>query len=65
MLSKEWHILGDLNINLYQNGSVLGEENTNIIKDADSSSHIGMKDLEKINWPRFQKDLISTFVLML
>ena len=31
MFNKEWHILGDLNINLYQNGSILGEENKNII----------------------------------
>ena len=34
MISEEWHILGDLNINVYQNGSILGEENMNIIKDA-------------------------------
>ena len=27
MLSEEWHILGDLNINLYHNGSTLGEDN--------------------------------------
>ena len=32
MLSEKWHILGDLNINLYQNGSILGEENKNIVK---------------------------------
>ena len=23
MLSEEWHMLGDLNVNLYQNGSIL------------------------------------------
>ena len=34
MLSEEWHILGDLNINLYHNGSTLGEGNKNIIKAA-------------------------------
>ena len=34
MLSEEWHILGDLNINLYQNGSTLGQENKKIIKAA-------------------------------
>ena len=33
MLSEEWHILGDLNINLYHNGST-GEEIKNIIKGA-------------------------------
>ena len=38
MFNKEWHILGDLNINLYQNGSILGEENKNIIKDANKIS---------------------------
>ena len=27
MLSEECHILGDLNINLYHNGSTLGEDN--------------------------------------
>ena len=32
MLSEEWHILRDLNINLYQNGSILEEGNKNIIK---------------------------------
>ena len=32
VLREEQHILGDLNINLYQNGSVLGERNKNIIK---------------------------------
>ena len=34
MLSEEWHILGDLNINLYQNGSILRQENKNIRKGA-------------------------------
>ena len=38
MLSEEWHILGDLNINLYHNGSTLGEENKNIIKGANKVS---------------------------
>ena len=33
MSSEEWHILGDLNINLYHNGST-GEEIKNIIKGA-------------------------------
>ena len=32
MLSEECHIPGDLNINLYQNGSIFEEENKNIIK---------------------------------
>ena len=34
MLSEEWHILEEVSINLYQNGSILGEENRNIIKGA-------------------------------
>ena len=38
MLGKEWNILGDLNINIYQNGSTLGEENKNIIKGANKAS---------------------------
>ena len=42
MLSQEWHIPGDLNINLYQNGLILGlilgEENENIIKVANKIS---------------------------
>ena len=38
MLSKKWHILRDLEINLYQNGSTLGEENRNIIKGANKVS---------------------------
>ena len=37
MLSEEWHVLVDLNINLYHNGSTLGEEN-NIRKGADKVS---------------------------
>ena len=32
MLSEEWQVLGDLNINLCQNGSTLGQRNKNIIK---------------------------------
>ena len=36
MLSEEWHILGDLNINLYHNGSILGEVNKNVIKGANN-----------------------------
>ena len=32
ILSREWHILGDLNINLYQNGSTLREKNKDIIE---------------------------------
>ena len=38
MLSEEWHMLGDLNINLHQNGSTLGEDNKNIIKGANKVS---------------------------
>ena len=38
MLSEEWHILEDLNMNLYYNGSTLGEENRNIIKGANKVS---------------------------
>ena len=37
MFSEEWNILGDLNINLYHNGSTL-EENKNIIKGANKLS---------------------------
>ena len=32
IVSREWHILGDLNINLYHNGSTLREKNNNIIE---------------------------------
>ena len=46
MLSEEWHILGDLNINLYYNGSKLGEENKNIIKGANKVSSKAKKFLE-------------------
>ena len=38
MLSEELHILVDLIINLYQNGSTLGEENKNTIKCANKVS---------------------------
>ena len=38
MLTKEWHKLQNLNINLYQNGSIIGEENKNIIKGANKVS---------------------------
>ena len=38
MLTKEWHKLQDLNINLYQNGSIIREENKNIIKGANKVS---------------------------
>ena len=46
MLSKEWHILGHQNINLYQNGSTLGQESKNIIKDANKISFETKKYLE-------------------
>ena len=38
ILSKEWHKLEDLNINLYQNGSIIGEENKIIIKGTNKVS---------------------------
>ena len=38
MLTEECHISGDLNINLYKNGSTLEEENKNIIKGANKIS---------------------------
>ena len=50
MLSQEWHIPRDLNINLYQNGLILGlilgEENENIIKVANKISSETKKYLE-------------------
>ena len=46
MLSEEWHIIGDLNINLYHNGSTLEEENKNIIKGANKVSSETKKYLE-------------------
>ena len=46
MLSGEWHILGDLNKNLYQNGSTLGQENKNITKSANRISCETKKYLE-------------------
>ena len=45
-LSEEWHILGDLNINLHQNGSVLEDENKNIIKGRNKVSSETKKHLE-------------------
>ena len=46
MLSEEWHILEDLNINLYHNGLKLGKENKNIIKGANKVSSEAKKYLE-------------------
>ena len=46
MLSEEWHILGDLNINLNHNGLTFGEENKNIIKGANKVSFEAKKYLE-------------------
>ena len=46
MLREEWHILGDLNVNFYQNGSILGEENKNMIKGANKVSSETKKYLE-------------------
>ena len=46
MLSEEWHILGDLNINLYKNGSTLGQENKKMIKVANEISSERKKNLE-------------------
>ena len=46
MLSEKWHILGDLNINLYQEGSTFGQENKDIIKSANRTSSETQKYLE-------------------
>ena len=46
MLGEEWHILGDLNISLYQNGSTLGEESKKTIKGANKVSSETKKYLE-------------------
>ena len=46
MSSEEWYILGILNIDLYQNGSILWEENKNIIKVANKISSETKKYLE-------------------
>ena len=46
MLSEEWHIPGDLNINLYQNGSILGEENKNMVNGANKISSEAKKYVE-------------------
>ena len=46
MLSEESHILVNLNINLYQNGSILGEKNKNITKGANKVSSETKKYLE-------------------
>ena len=46
MLSEEWYILGIPNINLYQNSSILGEENKNTIKSANKISSETKKYLE-------------------
>ena len=46
MSSEEWRILGDLNINLYHNGSTLREENKNIIKSTNKVSFETKKYLE-------------------
>ena len=46
MLREEWHILGNLNINSYHNGSTSGEENKNIIKGTNKVSSETKKYLE-------------------
>ena len=46
ILSEEWNIVGDLNINIYHNGSTLGEENENIMKGANKVSSETKKILE-------------------
>ena len=49
MLSEEWHILGDLNVNLYQNGSTFREENKNTIKGPNKVSSGTKKYLLDLN----------------
>ena len=46
MLREEWYILGNMNINSYQCGQVLGEEKKNIIKVANKISSERIKYLE-------------------
>ena len=36
--NKEWHILGDLNINLCENGTLIRETNKNIVKGTNKIS---------------------------
>ena len=38
ILNKEWHILGDLNINLCENGTLIRETNKNIVKGTNKIS---------------------------
>ena len=46
MLSEEWHILGDLNKNLYEKDSTLGQQNKNIIKSTSRISSEKKKYIE-------------------
>ena len=38
ILNKEWHILGDLNINLCENGMLIKDNNKNIVKGTNKIS---------------------------
>ena len=46
ILKEEWHILGDLNINLCENGTLLRDNNTKIVKGTNKISPEVKKYLE-------------------
>ena len=46
ILNEEWHILGALNINLCENGTLLRENNKNIVKCTNKISSEAKKYLE-------------------
>ena len=46
ILNEEWHILGDLNINLCENGTLIRKNNQNIVKGTNKISPEAKKYLE-------------------
>ena len=46
ILNEEWHILGDLNINLCENSTLVRENNKNIVKCTDKTSLKAKRYLE-------------------
>ena len=60
ILNEEWHIPGDLNINLCENGTLLRENNKTIVKSTNKISSVAKKYLEFCKTLKFKQIIQSS-----
>ena len=58
--NEEWHIPGDLNINLCENGTLLRENNKTIVKSTNKISSVAKKYLEFCKTLKFKQIIQSS-----